>query len=208
MVTWNAGSAGGGIYSAGSDARVADNAITNNTAGGTDGGGVYVLDDGPTGTPLQVLNNTIIDNTSPSYGGGIVLDSSASNVVNNVVASNETGQVEKLGSVSTPPTLNKNCIYGDTPYSGWSTNPAQDLLSDPQLNGYHLQTGSPCLDAGHNSVVQSGDTDIDNETRIQPTGGTVDIGADEYNGADVVPPAPVTETDLDYFSSIATYCGN
>src|SRR5262249_24813632 len=66
---------------------------------------------------------------------------------------------------------------------------AGDINADLRLvdlaNGdLHLTSTSPAINAGDNSVVQPGWTDYDGKPRVQPTGGTVDIGAYEY--------APVT----------------
>lgn len=51
------------------------------------------------------------------------------------------------------------------------------LLSNPQSGDFHLNSGSPAIDAGVNSS-SSGATDIDRQIRINNE--QVDIGADEY----------------------------
>ena len=53
---------------------------------------------------------------------------------------------------------------------------------------YHLQLVSPCINSGDNSVVTPGSVDMDGEPRIFPTGGTLDMGAYEYNAGPVWSP--------------------
>jgi parallel beta-helix repeat protein len=55
------------------------------------------------------------------------------------------------------------------------------VFVDPAYANWHIQPDSPCVDAGDNDYVL-GDLDIDGEPRVQPAGGTVDIGADESDG--------------------------
>jgi len=54
-------------------------------------------------------------------------------------------------------------------------------LADPQHGNTHIQPDSPCVDAGGNADA-FGDFDMDGQPRVQPLGGTVDIGADESDG--------------------------
>jgi len=207
-ITRNGAGAGGGIYSYNTTGRFSSNAITYNLTDYYNGGGIYLYNYESSSVP-EVVNNTVAYNTSPGDGGGIVCDSCSPTLINNIVSSNSSGQVVKYGSSN--PSIHTNCIYGDAPYSGWSTNPSQDILADPLLAGVHIQTGSPCLDTGDNGVVQVGDMDIDGEPRKQPTGNpnaVVDIGADEWCEADGGVIVPVTTTELDYFTSLISYCGN
>jgi hypothetical protein len=53
------------------------------------------------------------------------------------------------------------------------------LFVDAENGDYHLQSGSPCIDVGDNSLVPAGtSTDLDGNPRIQ--NGTVDMGAYEF----------------------------
>jgi hypothetical protein len=207
-ITRNGAAAGGGIYCYNSAGRFSSNTITYNSTNYYNGGGIYCYNYESSAVP-QIVNNTVAYNTSPGSGGGIICDSCSPILINNVVASNSSGQVVKYGS--SDPAIHTNCIYGELPYSGWYPNPTQDILDDPLLGGVHIQAGSPCLNVGDNSVVQSGDTDIDGQPRKQPIenpNAVVDIGADEWCEADGGVITPVATTELDYFSSLISYCGN
>lgn len=76
-----------------------------------------------------------------------------------------------------------NCVWDNIPYDfkvsiGNPSGSNGNISVDPLLVAGHLLPGSPCINAGDNSVV-SVDTDIDGEARI--AGGRVDIGADEFH---------------------------
>ena len=71
------------------------------------------------------------------------------------------------------------CCTTPAPAYGISNLASEPLFVD-RLNGnFRLQSNSPCINAGSNGAV-SGTTDLDGRPRI--IGGTVDIGAYEYQG--------------------------
>ena len=55
---------------------------------------------------------------------------------------------------------------------------------------YHLAAGSPLIDAGDDTYVNTGDTDLDGYTRIQ--GSHVDIGAYETSATKITSLSPNT----------------
>ena len=59
-----------------------------------------------------------------------------------------------------------NCFQGDAKFV------------DPSIGNFQLSSDSPCIDAGNNSHVVSGDKDLNGENRIW--GNAVDIGAYEF----------------------------
>jgi len=88
------------------------------------------------------------------------------------------------------PTLRNCCVYGNAAYdfsgltdpTGSSGNISADPgFADPRYGDWHIQPGSPCVDAGDDSVVPPDWLDIDGQSRIQ--GSHVDMGADESDGA-------------------------
>ncbi len=140
-----------------------------------------------------IADNTVADNDmgvnfgfwAPS-GGGVYT------ISNNIVAFNTTWGLWK-GDYTADPILSNNDIYNPGVQSisnniTYTVGVDGNIESDPLFmnaseSNYHLQTGSPCIDAGDVSVVQPGETDLDGHPRI--IGGHVDIGAYEYDNPGV-----------------------
>lgn len=126
--------------------------IVDNSAG--TGGGICTNNSTPT------VNNTILwDNTASTMGNQICPDNSASVVIlNNCDYADGPGDVEGDGRVAP-----NNCINSDP------------LFKNAPAGDYHLRPGSPCVDAGNNSLVPGSlMTDLDGESRIK--GASVDMG--------------------------------
>ncbi|MHB0912887.1 MAG: right-handed parallel beta-helix repeat-containing protein [Armatimonadota bacterium] len=123
----------------------------------------------------DIVNNTVTGN---AYIGVFAYDYSSPTVANNIV----TGSFLGVHVVSFSfPVLSHNDVYGNTiNYSGDASPGTGDISLNPlfDTDGYHLTFGSPCVDAGDDSVVETGWTDIDGQPRT--IGAHVDIGADEY----------------------------
>ncbi len=181
-ITGNSAIRGGGLYLYGASPTIANNTIMANSAS-SDGGGLYLNGSYPT-----ITNNTITGNSAPSNGGGLYLEDSSPRIANTIVAFNSSG-IRRSGA-TVAPTLRYNCVYGNTAYNysgltvpvGTNGNISADpRLADPQYGHAHLQPDSPCVNTGRNADA-FGDLDMDGQPRIQPFGGTVDIGADESDG--------------------------
>ncbi|MFH1252307.1 MAG: PKD domain-containing protein [bacterium] len=111
----------------------------------------------------QIINNTIVGNLTYGILTGFV----DAIVVNNIIVGSETGIVkaaENDGSVIS----RYNCVWNNTTnYQGLAVGTG-DISSDPLFVGtgdYHLQSNSPCIDAG------------DPQSLPDPDGTIVDIGA-------------------------------
>ncbi len=170
---------GGGLYLASSAPTIANNTITGNGADWY-GGGVCLENSSPT-----VTNNTVTGNAAGRGAGGLYLAGSPT-VVNTIVAFNSSG-VYRVGGTAA---LRSNCVYGNGAYdylgiadpTGTDGNISADpRLGDPRHGNVRIHPDSPCVAAGSNADAW-GARDIDGEPRIQPLGGTVDIGADESDG--------------------------
>jgi parallel beta-helix repeat protein len=174
VITGNGSMDGGGIFcDMGAKPLIASNQLTGNQA--THGGGLFCGKN----ADVTCVNNTFVSNTA-SPGGGISLYSCKATITNNIIAFNSSG-IGRAGYGNH--TLKNNCVYksASVNYDGLpagSTDINKDpLLVDMSRGNFHLRTTSPCINAGYDTVVQSGWLDIDGVARI--LGGRVDIGADE-----------------------------
>ena len=185
-ITANNASWGGGIYCSSSSPTIANNTISGNSAS-SQGGGIYC----EVFTSPTIANNTISGNSAGNVGGAICSYSLSSlgTIANNVVGFNSSGLAYLSGGT---PVVKHNCVYNPDGYNYLGLSPgATDIQLDPLFvnraaGDYHLTGASPCIDAGDDSVVQSGWVDMDGQARVQ--GAHVDIGADE------VAPATLSST--------------
>lgn len=123
-----------------------------------------------------VTNCTITGNHSGAYGGGVHAGIMVNSILYNNTAfdfTNSHSEDNWLGgtflySCMTPmPTL---------PYNGFGNITNAPLFVDAASGNYHLQPGSPCINAGSNGLA-AGTVDLDGNPRIM---GQVDMGAYEF----------------------------
>jgi parallel beta-helix repeat protein len=179
---------GGGMFNNGSSPTVTNCAFEGNTAG-DDGGGIY-NDFGS----LTVTNCTFSGNDR----GGMVNATSGPTVTNCTFSGNSGGGMRS----GFTPTWVSNCIlwgnsgfditffgmahvirfsdvgtsFGDLPASSGNIN-ADPMFVDPDNGDFRLSPGSPCIDAGDNTVVPDGiTTDLDGNPRFVDDPDTEDTG--------------------------------
>ena len=189
---------GGGVYCNGggmlTGCTLSDNYAENN-GGGSYGGtlsrctlsGNTTYNGGGGGSLGGVLYNCLLTgNTTLDFGGG----SCVSTLINCTLTDNDA----EYGGGSFGGALTNCIVWGNRAQAGGSnyydsaiayscTAPLPagtgNMAADPLFfdNAYHLQAGSPCIDAGTPSAG-SGQADLDGNPRNH--GGTVDMGAYEY----------------------------
>lgn len=131
---------------------------------------------------ISISNNTLTDNEA-----AISLDHSSPTIANSIIAFNDIGVIGD-GLNTSNPVIRHSCLhnnnqdYYNIPQPGTAND---NVYSDPELvdresGDPHIQSISPCINAGSNDDVQDGETDIDGQERIHDD--DVDIGADESRG--------------------------
>lgn len=176
-----------------SDALIVQNLVTGNH--GYPGAGVYWLVPSGERGPLLV-NNTITDNAGP----GVFADGydKETVLIGNIIAGN--GSPFFCGSFNdlNPPQLSFDDVYsedGGAAYGGICTDQTGvngNLSADPMFvdegsGDYHLEAGSPAIDAGDNNAPDLPAQDLDGNARIYDGNGdgtaTVDMGVYELTNA-------------------------
>jgi len=169
-----------------------NNIFTGNTAT-ENGGGVYI----DTYKDTTLTNNTLSDNVAETQGGGFWLTLNkydfTGSIYNNIIWNNTASDGADLYIDNTgdnpffPVTV--NLFNNDFDQSTSGTYIAEPFTidttnlnnTDPLFVGsgdYHLTASSPCINTGDNNAPDLPDTDKDGNPRIM--GGTVDMGAYEY----------------------------
>jgi len=181
---------GGGMGVTAATGRVFlfNNILAGNSATES-GGGLYVRIDGAAAM-VYISNNTIDGNGAPEGGGIYCAAGEAEPIMeNNIVTFNLDG-MGVFVAPGTSPIIDYNVVWNnqDGNYSEAELKGAHDLNKDPRfvepLDGtYQLQSTSPCIDVGRNSV-RLVELDHLGNPRVMDGNGDqlyrVDIGAIEY----------------------------
>ena len=216
--TENEGNWGGGAYAStdSGNLTLTNNIFIKNTAEQRGGAAWINFGDfwGQPGTgTADIINNTIYDNeVDPGTdGGGLYVElydnTLTANIYNNIIwANTEPGPTsddiyvnddrdnDGTGAQVNLRNNDYNTFYirdGDNLSTNANIN-EDPLWEDPAVGDFHLQAGSPCIDAGENGAPGIPTTDFENESRTMDGNGdgssVADMGADEYNpGAPVAP---------------------
>jgi hypothetical protein len=188
-----------------------------------EGGALVTTYDGTT----LLSNSTVVGNNAVEAGGGVCTAGGGTTYVeNSIIYSNTTEDPRTLEEDKQIFVLNG---WGETRVSSSNTEgglggiqvfndggnvDAPPLFVDPANRNLRLQPGSPCIDAGDNTAVPQGATDLDGTPRILddptvPDTGIgdcpiVDMGAYEQPGgttgccaADITGPGGVPDDNVD-----------
>ncbi len=200
----SAGWEGGGasIYPSDGAATLTNNIFSGNTSVNF-GGGAYVHTGG---AMVRLTNNTFTGTNTAVSGGGLYvalyLNTATGNIYNNLIRGNTAtsagGDIyvdDDPNNTGTPATVNLfNNDYTQFAIKvGTSLSQANNIDQPPLLNGdFHLQAGSPCIDAGDNGAPSIPPTDFEGDNRTIDGNGNgssvADMGADEYNPSPTLAP--------------------
>ena len=181
---------GGGIYAIRSSSVVENCQVVENVSLGN-GGGIQMDD-----STLILRNTIVVWNLAFSGGSGVHCESSSPEIRHCSIANNAgIGLLIDADSVANihhcilwgnfiqiVDSLNLSSVTYCDVSGGWigkGNLDADPIFQDPSNLDFHIQAGSPCIDAGDAAFVPvPGETDIDGEARVRGT--AVDIGADEF----------------------------
>ncbi|TCS84690.1 putative Ig domain-containing protein [Anseongella ginsenosidimutans] len=181
-----AGLQAGGIGNDAGDLTVINSVIINNTA--EYGGGIYNNFFGK----LTVINCVFANNTA-QYGGAVYIDEplfTIPSISNSILWGNTTTADNNhvTGYAGAKPIVTYSIVEGG--YTGTGNLDIDPQFADPAARNYRLRITSPGVNTGLNDSIPAwNSTDLAGNPRIYDEigGGTVDMGAYEYQGMPVTP---------------------
>jgi hypothetical protein len=143
--------------------------LTGNIATGSfGGGGAY---------QSTLVSCTVVSNRCTSFSGGIVGGTLNCGALISCIIYNNTS----LSHASTPNYSGGgflyNCCTTPLPPGGPGNFTFDPMFANPSAGDFHLQSTSPCINAGNNSYVSLAN-DLDGNLRV--VGSAVDVGAYEF----------------------------
>jgi predicted outer membrane repeat protein len=134
------------------------------------GGGIVGSDN------MDITNCTFSGNSALSGGGAIYTNHDSPIVTNCILWGDTPNEIYWIGGA---PIVNHSDVQG-----GWGggtgIKDVNPLFVDAANGDFHLQPLSQCINSGDNAAPSLPDSDFEGHLRKYPSGGTVDMGADEY----------------------------
>lgn len=163
---------------------------------------------------ISFMNCTITSNTTVSGGAGGAIytrkpstnEYSVFSIRNSIVwgANTASNEIDRSGATQPLPAVSYSDIDQDG-YAGIDGNLDEDpTFAAPADGNYRLQAGSPCLNAG--TGIDAPENDLDGVTR--PQGAGIDVGAYEFEEADVESPTIAVVSAADVAATSAALAGN
>jgi len=155
--------------------------VYNNVVYGNTGQGLTLLDYEGEISNLRYFNNTIFQNG----GNGIFFthpQATGCEIFNNIFSQNGGQIVVSYGGKTGNVAVANNLIDGYSSYNGDNSVTGDPLFVDPDQQEFHIQAGSPAIDAAQASSAP----ELDYDDFLRPNNGLYDIGAYEF-GSEPVP---------------------
>ncbi len=182
----NSADLGGGVHNNNSKPTLTNCSFQGNSANFF-GGGLHNINSSPT-----LTNCSFQSNSAGSSGGGVYSISSSTTTLTNCVLFGNGGQNTIFNSPASTTTATYTLFEASvTGYTDGGNNLTTTVNPFVSTTSTELRSGSPAIDAGDNAAYTSASgstTDLSGQPRVFPTGGTIDLGAHEFQG----PAAPNT----------------
>ena len=204
---------GGGIFDSGSNGPLYKNVIVSGNRSAGNGGGITLS----SGSSARFVNVTVSGNRADGNGGGVYITSTGGNpeLTNVILWGNRAdAEADELYVTSAEVTVSYCLIRGGMDGAGvnllattfndgggnFDGHPVFVQATAPSLaptteGDYRLESVSAAIDAGTNTAVSTL-MDLDGNQRI--VGGRVDIGAYEFQSAEILSAKEITRNNVPY----------
>jgi len=204
---------GGGIFDSGSNGPLYSNVVVSGNRSAGNGGGITLS----SGSSARFVNVTVSGNRAEGNGGGVYITSTGGNpgITNAILWGNRAdAEADELYVTSAEVTVSHSLIRGGIDGAGvnllgttfndgggnFDGHPVFVQATAPSLapttgGDYRLESLSAAIDAGTNTAVSTL-MDLDGNQRI--VGGGVDVGAYEFQSAEILSAKAITRNNVPY----------